>query len=215
MRDRAAPCVVAYTAKTLLKLLLASCRIRVRGVEEFIGQAKLTPCLIMSWHNRLSLLPELLHHQTPREFNYAAFISNSRDGKILAMLASSYSNGGVIPVPHRGRHAALKAVIDTLKSGTHTVVITPDGPRGPPYQVKRGIALAARQSHAAIIPISWRATRVWQLPTWDGLRLPKPFTTIYAAFGMPLLLHEDVFTSERDDADRLKSALAKVEELLK
>src|SRR5262249_41681403 len=66
------------------------------------------------------------------------------------------------------------------------IIITPDGPRGPRYIAKPGIAAAACETGAHVVPFSWTATRFWQLGTWDKMLLPKPFSTLLVTFGDPI-----------------------------
>ncbi len=68
----------------------------------------------MLWHNRLALVAEVFS-KNASEFNYSAFVSNSRDGEPLAILAKSYPNGDIIRVHHQMRHQALKEMIQRLQ----------------------------------------------------------------------------------------------------
>lgn len=180
----------AYTGKFFIRLLLWTCRIEVKGIEQFVSLASKERCILMLWHNRLALVSEILNRYAP-QFIYSAFISKSRDGDPLAVLAHSYKIGKVIRVPHDARHQALKKVILSLKNSREIIVITPDGPRGPCYQVKPGIALAAKEADAAIVPFSWTADRYWELKTWDKFRLPKPWSKIVVNIGQPIRTNEE------------------------
>lgn len=173
---------IAYFVKYLMRMLLATCRIEIEGLAPFVEMANKASCIIMLWHNRLGIIAEILHKNTPKN-KYTAIISKSRDGEPLAIVVNSYRNGKVIRVPHNTRHQALNTVIKSLKNGNETIVITPDGPRGPVYQIKPGILLAARETSAPIIPLTWTATHYWELNTWDKFMIPKPFSTIKVIFG--------------------------------
>lgn len=139
----------------------------------------------MLWHNRLLIISEILNKHAP-QFIYRAVISNSRDGELLAILANSYSAGRTLRVPHNARYQALQQMISHLKSHNDILIITPDGPRGPRYKVKPGIAIAAHESQADVIPLSWTANRYWQLNTWDQMMIPKPFSHIEVKFDQAL-----------------------------
>jgi lysophospholipid acyltransferase (LPLAT)-like uncharacterized protein len=180
----------AYLGKYILRALLWSCKINVEGIERFIDLASREKCILMLWHNRLALVSEILNRHAP-QFIYTALISKSRDGDPLAVLAQSYKSGKAIRVPHNARHQALKKVINNLKKNREIIVITPDGPRGPCYNVKPGIALAAKEAKATIIPFTWKADRYWELNTWDNLMLPKPFSNIHVVLGEPIKIEDD------------------------
>lgn len=181
------PYPMAYTLKYLLRFLLYTCRLEFAGLQEFNAFAKSHRCILSLWHNRLAIMPEVLHRFT-EDINFTAVISKSRDGQPLALLVDSYAKGKTLRVPHDDRHGALKKLIRQLKENHEVVVITPDGPRGPKYELKPGIALAAKCTQAYVVPFSWQADRCWQLPSWDGFMIPKPFSTIRIFFGQPLLL---------------------------
>lgn len=177
--------LIAYTAKYLLKLISWTCKKEYFGLEDFLKTAKANPCIVMLWHNRLALVAEAFSTKA-NDFNYAAFISNSRDGEPLAILAKSYPNGNIIRVHHQSRHQALREMIHRLQDEREIILITPDGPRGPRYKIKPGIKLAAKQANAWIVPFSWDAKTFWELKTWDKFRIPKPFTTITYKWGTPI-----------------------------
>lgn len=184
------PYIIAYFGKGVLRLILCTCRLQVTGIQQFKEAAAKKKCILMLWHNRLPLVAEVMSRHAP-QFIYAAFISNSRDGEPLAILANSYPNGRTIRVPHNARHQALRKMINHLKHRNDVVVVTPDGPRGPRYEVKPGTAAAAKEAAAAIVPLSWSASRFWQLKTWDKMIFPKPFSTIAVALGKPIDLCDE------------------------
>ncbi len=185
MLKKALPYIIAYGAKYLLKLIAFTCKKKYVGADSFIATAKEHPCIVMLWHNRLALVPEAFTKKA-NGFNYSAFISNSRDGDPLAILAKSYPNGNAIRVHHQSRHQALREMITRLEKSREIILFTPDGPRGPRYKVKPGMAMAAKQANAWVVPFSWDAETFWELKTWDGFRIPKPFTTITFTWGTPI-----------------------------
>jgi lysophospholipid acyltransferase (LPLAT)-like uncharacterized protein len=182
---------IALSAKYLIRLLLWTCRFKVQGLETFVKTASQERCIVVLWHNRLALVAEFFHRHAP-QFIYAAFVSKSRDGEPLARLATSYKAGRAIRVPHNARHQALKNAIDHLKFHNEIVLFTPDGPRGPPFQVKPGVVKAAQEAGAAVIPFTWTASRFWQFKTWDQFMLPKPFSTIHVTLGVPVYLNKEM-----------------------
>ncbi|PJD96286.1 MAG: hypothetical protein CK425_06240 [Parachlamydia sp.] len=201
--------LLAYLAKALVKLIVWTCRLKVQGLEQFIAIGTSRTSIVMLWHNRLTLCAEIVSQFAP-QFMYAAFVSNSRDGDPLAIIAESYPCGTTIRVPYQRRHEALKKMIERLKAQKEVMLITPDGPRGPRYTVKPGVILAAQQTDAAVFPMSWSATRFWQFNTWDRLILPKPFATISIIFGSPVeLSHSSRCLAE--DTESLENALKDID----
>lgn len=176
------PYLLAYSIKYLLKAILLTCRIQVNGIEKFNEAASKRKCILALWHNRLTLVAEIMTRYCP-QFKYAAMVSNSKDAEALAIYAESFSVGRAIRVPHDARSESLMSMIRHLKYGKEVIVITPDGPRGPCYKVKPGIIYAAKETGANIIPMTWSANRCWTFNTWDKIMLPKPFSTITVTLG--------------------------------
>ncbi len=190
LRQKILPFLVGHTVKMLLTVIGWTCTFRFTGLDHLIATASSSRCILAFWHNRLGMITEILKRAAP-QFRYAAMISNSRDGEIIAVVAESYRHGRAIRVPHDKRAEALQTTIQNLKYGKEIIIITPDGPRGPLEQVKPGAVLAAKAAEATIIPLSWTADRVWRFNTWDKLMLPKPFSKIEINIGEPFKLDGD------------------------
>lgn len=106
-----------------------------------------------------------------------ALVSKSKDGEILSRLlakwnfrlirGSSSDNGKVI----------LQQIIDASKGGS--LLITPDGPRGPKYQMKSGavICAAVNQIPLYAIKATISSKKIFQ-KSWDNFQFPMPFTKI-------------------------------------
>lgn len=205
-KDQWLPHLFAYSAKVVIRLLLLTCRYEVHGLDQFIKTAANFPCILMLWHNRLILVGEILNRFAP-QFIYTAFVSNSRDGQPLSLMALSYKAGRVLRVSHNARRKALKEMISRLKKHKEVILITPDGPRGPRYILKPGVVMAARESSAKVVPFSWESDKFWQLNTWDQLRIPKPFSKITIFFGDFLTIPKQNQRKFEDEIALLQSAL--------
>ena len=71
-----------------------------------------------------------------------------------------------------------------MKEGI-SIITAADGPLGPKYEFKIGVALMAKIGSAPIIPISCAADRAWRLNRWDNFMIPKPFSKVVIAVGEP------------------------------
>ncbi len=193
------PGVLVWLYRVSVRLLIATCRCRAHGLDAFVKAANAGKCALILWHDKLAIIAALLKKCAP-ELNYIAVISNSRDGRMLAKLASSYKQCEILYVSRNGRQRALRRMVNALQEGTRVVVMTPDGPTGPKHQLKQGIAVAALQTGASVVTLSWKANRSWFLNTWDKMALPKPFSKIDIYFGEPRLFesttHVDQVTEE-------------------
>ena len=168
-----------------MRLLFATCKLEIEGLDQFCQIAHSQKCILMLWHNRLALAPFILHRFAP-EFIFAALISASRDGDMLTTVVQSYKKGRVIKVPHQARYQALRELIKAIEAQEQIVIITPDGPRGPRYELKPGVAIAALETGASVIALNWETEQFWELKTWDRLRIPKPFAKIKITFQEPI-----------------------------
>lgn len=202
------PFLVATLGQGLIRLLLWTCRWEVKGLQDFKEVATHHKCILMLWHNCLTITPSILYKFAP-DFIYAALVSNSRDGHLIAAVIHSYQAGRTILVPHNARYQALKKVTRHLEEKKEVVIITPDGPRGPCYQIKPGVAIAARETAAHVVPLTWTATRMWKLNTWDKLKIPKPFSTIQVSFEKAIVFTKDSNLTLKQAQDILQEALPK------
>lgn len=180
--------VFPYLVRFFVRLILWTSRVELVGVEAYYQAVKKHPSIIFLWHNRIVLCPNFYGEYLDRSCNYTAYVSESRDGEWLALATESYPNGYTIRVPKRFKYESLRQFIKTLKKSV--VLITPDGPRGPKYKMKPGVIFAAVSSKAQLFPFSWSASKTWQLKSWDGLKIPKPFGKIIIGFGEPFFLHD-------------------------
>ena len=192
--------------KGLIHLLIFTCRIHIEGLERFCELAAKERCILMFWHNRLALAPYILSQFTP-QFLFAALVSGSRDGAVLTSMIHSYANGRTIRVPHQARYQALREIVRDIEERKQIVIITPDGPRGPRYSLKPGIAVAALETNAHVVSFNWEAKSYWELKTWDRLRLPKPFTTIRVTFNPSLRFDQTPIPTLDQAKEIIKKAL--------
>lgn len=168
--------------KSVLSLLFATLRVSVRGKDSFLKliEERQSPLILAFWHNRILLTP-LLRKIAPQA-PLCIIVSHSRDGQLLASFGTSYEKVSAISVSHNKRHQALLQMCEVLEKREAIVLITPDGPRGPKYQVKPGVIYSAKKTGAKIVAMDWNASSMWEFSTWDRLGLPKPFSKVTITF---------------------------------
>lgn len=134
------------------------------------------PVAIVLWHNRLFLAAEIVRRFRVGRPAYA-LVSASQDG---AWLTAFFALAGMRTVrgssSRLGREAAT-ALVDVLRAG-HDVGITPDGPRGPCYELKPGGVIVARRTRAPVLLVGGEFTSAWRLRSWDRFYVPKPFSHV-------------------------------------
>jgi lysophospholipid acyltransferase (LPLAT)-like uncharacterized protein len=162
------------------------------------------------WHNRLAAslasYDDFAQARWPAK-GLAAMISASRDGSLVANIAERF---GVQPIrgstSRRGAQALLEAT--TWMERDYTVVITPDGPRPPVYQIQNGILQLAQLTGRPIIPISNFTRWKIRLRSWDRFQLPLPFARIDCYHGQPIWVPRDATEDQREEIRaRLESAM--------
>ena len=148
-----------------------------------------TPFLTVTWHNRILFFPLMFEKKIRRKT--CAVISASRDGQYLADLITAFS---ITPIRGSSKKKAFSALNDSIrqiKSGK-IVCFTPDGPRGPKYEMSRGPIITASKTGAPILPVSINYSNYWELNTWDSFRIPKPFSRVTAVIGEPQKIPPDL-----------------------
>ena len=94
---------------------------------------------------------------------------------------------------------ALEKVVAKLKEG-YATSLNPDGPKGPPKMVKKGIVIMSLESGAPIQPIHFSCSHFVHFPSWDKKIIPLPLSKITVEYGNPLY-------PEGHDYSSLKRAL--------
>ena len=84
----------------------------------------------------------------------------------------------------------------------HDLAITPDGPRGPCYQVQDGVVSTAQLTGLPIIPVSYHLNWKFRPKSWDRFQVPFPFTYCEIRFGLPVRVPRDATDAERDALKR-------------
>ena len=88
------------------------------------------------------------------------------------------------------------------------VCFTPDGPRGPKYQMKLGPVHLASLTGARILPLSINFSSCWELKSWDNFQIPKPFSKITLIMGDTIPIPPNL------DAKQLEEQRQKVQDIL-
>jgi len=153
------------------------------------------------WHNRLLLISYILKRFVAHRPG-AGLISASRDGDLVADLTKRFGFDVVRGSTSRLGATAMLELSEVLASG-RDILITPDGPRGPAYELGRGIIFLAQKSGAPIQPINFEYSSCWRARSWDKFIIPHPFSKVRVIFG-PLLRVALTNTEEEFEAERLR-----------
>lgn len=186
MTDAAGPRQVELDLKTrvalrmgwwLLRLLGLTWRTRVYGRESiltpFPGRSAVVYTL---WHGQM--LPLLWSHHV----RTGVLVSEHKDGEIITRVLERFGMFGVRGSSSRGGARALLEAVQVVRAGTD-MAFTPDGPRGPRHSFAPGALILAFRAGVPVITITGHVDRKWQLKSWDGFEIPKPFARITVLYG--------------------------------
>jgi lysophospholipid acyltransferase (LPLAT)-like uncharacterized protein len=190
----------------LLRLWAKSSRIQVIGEEEYLKvKAERKSVILLVWHGRLFLAPYFF-----RKRGIYALVSPSRDGEIIARIASGW---GFRIIRGSGSHSMVRAWLemkDRLRQGADLIII-PDGPRGPDRVVKPGGLKLAQETGAILQPFSFSASKRKFLRSWDRFLIFYPFSRVVAVYGTPIrvdpALDEVGFERTRVEVEKALTAL--------
>lgn len=137
---------------------------------------EIPPSVIVLWHNRLFIAP-LFYRRYFRQRRLANLISASKDG---AWFAAFVERLGMLHVRGSQGNRSTQAVRDliTLNRSGVDIAVTPDGSRGPIYQMKAGAIAVALKTGAPIVLLSFNHSSAWRLKSWDRFIIPHPFSRI-------------------------------------
>jgi len=161
------------------------------------------PVALVLWHNRLFLAAEIFRRFRHPRPAYA-LISASGDGAWLSAFFSLMGLRAVRGSSSRLGREAASALVEVQRAG-HDIGITPDGPRGPCYEVKPGAIIVPRVSGSTVLLIGGEFAAAWRLRSWDGFYVPRPFSRV--RMRCELVTHDQL-------ADRDAAAAAIRERLL-
>ncbi len=197
-----------------LRLLALTLRIRVEDPAALREHVTDEPFIIVFWHNRILLVPVVWNRflARGRAQRGMALTSPSRDGELIAQLLTRFGIGPVRGSASRRGSTALRELARLLKTG-HDIGITPDGSRGPLYEIKPGLVLLAQLTGKPVLPVSFEFSRAWRLKSWDRLFIPKPFSTVTFRVGVPHRVPrttgEEEFERERQRCEAAMMALVR------
>ena len=186
--------LLALAFGLLLTILHATCRIRFEGAERLQRRNY----VYSFWHRGLGLW-------------FIAFLRRQR-GYVWMQHPAAYMKpihlvlgwmGAGICLGSSGEEgrSAAERLTELVKDGASTV-ITPDGPKGPPEVLKKGVLHIAAGSGVPVVPVRLNASPAIRLPTWEGKFLPLPFSRIVVTFEEPI----EVTAENFDEAGRAIAA---------
>ena len=196
--------------KAVLFGLCRTCRFREINaglVRDFVSD-RTKNVIFVFWHNRMFFMTYFMKiRYVARGHKLLVFSSYSKDGEIMTRLESSLGTSVIRGSTSKG---AIKGLINLLRKALtgYSPVITPDGPRGPKYEVQDGLLFLSQKTGFPIIPISWNASKFYRFKSWDSFMIPLPGARVTVTYGQPVIAQ----ANEDKEAlrKRIKDALMKI-----
>jgi lysophospholipid acyltransferase (LPLAT)-like uncharacterized protein len=156
----------------LIRLLFMTCRAHYHLPKKRCE----TPCLVAFWHGEIMMNP-FLYKKFMSDLSFSLMISEHFDGELIARTASFFGFDFVRGSSSKGAIKALRESLRLIDSG-RGIAITPDGPRGPRHSVADGIVAIAQMKNLPIVVYRYKASRYWEMKSWDRFIIPKPFSRL-------------------------------------
>lgn len=178
--------LAVYLGAFILEVLWRTSRLRIIGLERLETLLKEQGAVVpVFWHQHLLMCARFICSNRIAGMKPGFMISPSVDGQAPTMLAEFY---GARVVRGSGSYTGVRAVRGVyqaiVKEGI-SPTITPDGPRGPRFEMKPGAIFTAQISGKAVVPIAYAASPARLLRTWDKFVIPLPFARLRIAIGEP------------------------------
>jgi lysophospholipid acyltransferase (LPLAT)-like uncharacterized protein len=183
-----------FVLSQAVDLLCKSLKVTFKNKEIINNQVNQNRNFVLAfWHGQM-LLAWYLH----RNKNFTALISKSQDGDLLEKILKHWKYNVIRGSSSNGGEVALGIMVDYARNN-ETVVITPDGPRGPINKMKAGAVITAKKSRTPLIlfGIGYKKKRV--LKSWDKFEIPKFFSEAKAVYSDPVFVNSDLSFTETSE----------------
>lgn len=174
--------------KWTMELIYMTCRVTYVGGKDVRNDIlqKRRPVIFLFWHNRIFMAAIYLKRTFfDKGVHLTVLISQSGDGEAIANVVERWGGDVARGSSSRGGKEALTMLSHALSRRKSSVVMTPDGPRGPMYVFQAGALVASQLTQTELVPICVAPRRFWRLNSWDGFLIPKPFTELLVSIGQP------------------------------
>lgn len=155
-------------------------------------------CIYVFWHEYI-LLPTMIWGNT----NVTLFVSQHRDADWLVNTGKLIGFDSIRGSTTRGGPSAIRACKDKMK--THSLGITPDGPKGPRREMALGAVYLASRLQKPIVPVGFGYHNPYRLNTWDKFAIPKPGSRVRAIMGPKIFVPPK---AKREELEEYRQSIA-------
>ena len=178
--------LIGWAAAQIIRLVSLTLRYEINDPHEVRQLSKDQRLIWIFWHNRIFCQP-IIYRKYLKHRRISVLTSASKDGAIIAQTVGRFGLGSVRGSSSKRAAQAGAELVGCLQGGSD-IGITPDGPRGPCYQLAMGPVRLAEITQAPVVAIHANYANCWQLRSWDRFRIPKPFSKVFVSFGAPTIV---------------------------
>lgn len=176
------------------RMVQKTCRFQISGKEHFQAYHDAgKPFIASHWHGLTMMTVNFfIQNLDPKDFG--VLMPDDWRGGALKVFAEKM---GAKPFPMNlegdNTMGAGRQVINLVRwaRAGKSLFFTPDGPHGPGYVTKPGVAFIAKKSGAAILPIGAYTRHGIIANRWDMYVGPYPFSRISIHVGKPIIVPPD------------------------
>jgi lysophospholipid acyltransferase (LPLAT)-like uncharacterized protein len=186
-----------YFLAVFATVLCKSLRVNYKNkniIEEL--EKKKSNYVLAFWHGSM-LLSWYIH----RGHDLVALISKSKDGDLLSNLLKYWNYTVVRGSSTEGGEIALGILIDYAKNNK-SIIITPDGPKGPRHKLKAGAVITAKKSGIPLILMGVGFKYKKHLSSWDKFEVPRLFSEAEIIYSDPIYVDHDLSYEETSEVIR-------------
>jgi lysophospholipid acyltransferase (LPLAT)-like uncharacterized protein len=187
--------LLVWFSSRVIHLIGSTLRMTVEDRGGVLDQPEHSPVIIAFWHNRTALMA-YFYERYCRGRIALTFISRSRDGQFMTDVAARFGIKAVRGSSSRHGVSAMLTAIRAAGDRQVDLAITPDGPRGPRYQIQPGLLRLAQATRRPIVAVTYQLKWKLLLNSWDRFHVPLPFSTCRLITGEPIFVAENASEAE-------------------
>jgi len=198
IRRTVAGAVLPLLAPPVIRLLASTWKVEQLGLENYEEAMRAGGQMGTLWHGRM--LVALKAHMNE---DLRILVSPSADGALVTTLLKRFGYHVIVGSSNKSPAGAVRSMLSDLRQGG-SIVITPDGPRGPRHSMNAGAAWMARETGFPVLPCGFVCDRAWHASSWDHFTIPKPRARVALVYGEPL------YVDAKADGSEVKRAAEEV-----
>ena len=186
--------VVPTIGSIFSNLVGCTTKLQIFAPENFLNKKALLDwpqgVIYAIWHSRFFFFSYYAKRK-----RVVTMISASKDGELITRTIKKMHLYAIRGSSSRSGKQALSQMAELLRENIK-VLMVPDGPRGPRYELKSGVVRLAQLTGRPIFPVSFSTTSGIFLPSWDRFLLPLPWGKAALVADEPVFVPPDISEEE-------------------